>query len=236
MIVFTAVHAALLLIGTHSTLDGSTGQDEVPPMMSMFGFIHFESIIFALSTAVFILALVKERREAASRMAAEIDPLTGIANRGAFMDNAARVVERCRREGAPVSVMMFDLDRFKLVNDTHGHAVGDAVIRKFCEVTAAALRPSDIFGRIGGEEFAVVLPGLSIEAAHVRADRIRVSFAENCRFVGDNQVNTTVSCGVSMSVNGEQTLSALLEYPAHRLDDLLPWNWHRPSAQASQAA
>jgi diguanylate cyclase (GGDEF)-like protein len=61
--------------------------------------------------------------------------------------------------------MMFDLDRFKAINDTHGHAVGDAVIRKFCEVTAAALRPNDVFGRIGGEEFAVVLPGSSIEAA-----------------------------------------------------------------------
>ena len=128
------------------------------------------------------------------------------------MESAGRVVERCRRDGAPVSVMMFDLDLFKAVNDTHGHAIGDAVIRKFCEVTASALRPSDIFGRIGGEEFAVVLSGLGIEAAYARADKIRVSFAENCRFIGDHQVDTTVSGGVSTSVNGEQTLSALLEY------------------------
>jgi diguanylate cyclase (GGDEF)-like protein len=212
IIAFTALHAAVLLVGTYSTLEGSTGQDVVPSVMSLFGFIHFESIIFALGTAVFILALVKERNEAASRMAAQIDPLTGIANRGAFMESAERVVERCRRDSAAISVMMFDLDRFKVVNDTHGHAIGDAVIRKFCEVTAAALRPSDVFGRIGGEEFAVVLPGSGIEAAYVRADRIRASFAENCRFVGDHQVNTTVSGGVSMSVNGEQTLSALLNY------------------------
>ena len=74
-------------------------------------------------------------------------------------------MERYRRDGAPVSVMMFDLDRFKAVNDRHGHAVGDAVIRKFCEITTAAIRPNDVFGRIGGEEFAVVLPGSSIEAA-----------------------------------------------------------------------
>jgi diguanylate cyclase (GGDEF)-like protein len=209
---FTGVHAAILLIGAYSTFGTYNAYDQVPPLISLFGFIHFENNIFVLATAVFILALVKERSEAASRMAAQTDPLTGIANRSAFMDSAERVVERCRRDSAPVSVIMFDLDRFKTVNDTHGHAVGDAVIRKFCEVTAAALWPSDVFGRIGGEEFAVVLPGSSIEAAYVRADRICASFAENCRFVGDHQVNTTVSGGVSISVNGEQTLSMLLEY------------------------
>jgi diguanylate cyclase (GGDEF)-like protein len=212
IIVFTAVHATVLLIGAYSTLSGSTGPDQIPSVFSFFGLIHFEHNIYVLGTAVFILALVKERSEAASKMAAHIDPLTGIANRGAFMESAERVVERCRRESAPVSVMMFDLDQFKAVNDTHGHAVGDAVIRKFCEVTSAALRPNDVFGRIGGEEFAVVLPGSSIEAAYVRANRIRASFSENCRVIGDHQVNTTVSSGVSVTMNGEQTLSALLEY------------------------
>ncbi len=128
------------------------------------------------------------------------------------MESAERIMERCRRESAPVSVMMFDLDRFKAVNDTYGHAVGDDVIRKFCEVAAAALRPDDVFGRIGGEEFAAVLPGSGIEAAGVRADRICASFAETCRFVGDHAVNATVSGGVSASVNGEHALSALLEY------------------------
>jgi diguanylate cyclase (GGDEF)-like protein len=200
------------LIGVDSTLDGSIGQDEVPSVWSLFGLIHFEQNIFALGTAVFILAPVKERSEAASRMAAHIDPLTGIANRAAFMESAGRALERCRRDSAPVSVLMFDLDRFKSVNDTHGHAVGDTVIRKFCEVAAAVLRSNDIFGRIGGEEFAVVLPGSGVEAASVRAERIRAAFAENCRFVEDRQVNATVSGGLSVSVNAEQTLDALLEY------------------------
>ena len=208
----TVVHASVLSIGAYSTFDGSTSQDEVPPVISMFGIIHFESVIFALGTAVFILGLVKERSEAASRMAATIDPLTSIANRAAFMESAERVMERCRRANAPVSVIMFDLDRFKVINDTYGHAVGDAVIRKFCEVAAVALRPNDVFGRIGGEEFAVVLPGSSVEAACARAERIRESFAEKCLFVGDRQVNATVSGGVSMSVNGKQPLSALLKY------------------------
>lgn len=121
-------------------------------------------------------------------------------------------MERCRRVNAPVSVIMLDLEGLKVVNDTYGHAVGDAVIRKFSEVVAVALRPNDVFGQIGGEEFAVVLPGSSIEAACARAERIRESFAEEHLFVGDHQVNTTVSGGVSMSVNGEQPLSTLLKY------------------------
>jgi diguanylate cyclase (GGDEF)-like protein len=108
--------------------------------------------------------------------------------------------------------MMFDLDRFKAVNDTHGHAVGDLVIRKFCEAATAALRPNDALGRLGGEEFAVAMAGSGIEAAGVRAERICASFAENCRFIGDHRVNATVSGGVSASVNGEHALSALLEY------------------------
>jgi diguanylate cyclase (GGDEF)-like protein len=212
IIVFTTVHAVVLLIGAYTSFDGSTGQDQIAPLMSLFGLIHFESIIFALGNAVFILALVKERSEAASSAAASTDPLTGIANRSAFMERAGRIVERSRRDSAPVSVMMFDLDRFKAVNDTHGHAVGDAVIRKFCEVAAVALRPNDVFGRLGGEEFAVVMLGSSIEAAIIRAERIRTSFAENCRFLEGRRVNATVSGGVSASVNAEQTLEDLLGY------------------------
>jgi diguanylate cyclase (GGDEF)-like protein len=212
LIILSGVHAIVLLIGTYSTFTGSTGQDTVPPLTSLFGFIYFESIVFALATSVFILALVKERREAVGITAARTDSLTGIANRAAFLESAGRVLERCRRDSAPVSVMMFDLDRFKAINDRHGHAVGDAVIREFCVIAAAALRPNDVFGRMGGEEFAVVLPGSSIEASYVRAERIRASFAEGCRFVRNHQVNATVSGGVSVSMNAEQTLEALLEH------------------------
>jgi diguanylate cyclase (GGDEF)-like protein len=212
LVILSAVHAVTLLIGTYSTLNGSTGQDGVPSITSLFGFIYFESIIFALGTAVFIFALVKERNEAVSKTAANTDSLTGIANRVAFLESAGRVLERCRRDGAPAAVMMFDLDRFKAVNDRHGHAVGDAAIRKFCQIVTAGLRPNDVFGRVGGEEFALVLQGSSIEAACARAERIRAAFAEDCRFIQNHQVNGTVSGGVSVSVNAEHTLDALLEY------------------------
>ena len=204
IIIITAVRAAVLLIGALSNFGDSSAQNAIPSVMSLFGLIYFQNIVFAVGTTTFILVLVKERSEAASRLAANTDGLTGVAGE--------RVLERCRHDGAPVAVLMFDLDRFKLVNDTHGHAVGDAVLRKFCEVVAAALRPSDVFGRIGGEEFAVVLPGSSIEAASIRAERIRVSFSEKCRFIGNRQITATVSGGVSVSVNAKHSLSALLEH------------------------
>ena len=194
----------------YAYLRGAIDQNTVPTVLSLPGLIHFESLLFLLGTAVFLLAFVKEREETASRIAASTDPLTGIANRGGFMLRAERVVERCRRDGAPVSVLMFDLDRFKEINDTFGHAVGDTVLLKFCEVASGALRANDVFGRIGGEEFAVVFPGSGIEAGWARADRIRMSFMEACRKVGEFQVDATVSGGVATSAAPRRRLDTLL--------------------------
>ena len=210
IIAFIVLHAAVLAIGVYSTISVPSVLEQVPSLMSLFGVIHFESIIFAVGTAVFVLVLVKERSEAVTRIAAGIDSLTGIANRAAFTEDAIAIIGRCRQEEAPVSVIMFDLDRFKAVNDTYGHAVGDAVIKEFCEVTTAALRPGDVFGRLGGEEFAVVLPWSSIEPAYIRAERIRAGFAEASRIVEGSHVNTTVSGGVSASASGDASLSELL--------------------------
>jgi diguanylate cyclase (GGDEF)-like protein len=209
LIILLTFHATVLTIGAYSAMV-STSQMYIPPVLSVIGGLSFENIVFALGTTVFVHALVKERSEAAGQMAARIDPLTGIVNRGGFVDSAARVLERSRRDGVPVAVMMFDLDRFKSINDGHGHAVGDAVIRKFCEITAAALRSTDVFGRLGGEEFAVVLPGSSIEAAYVRADRIRAAFAAGCRYIEGRQVDATVSCGVAVSPQVDRPLDAQL--------------------------
>ena len=210
LIAFAAVHALSLSVGIYSTLNGSTGLDAVPALGSLFGFIYFESIVFALGTAVFALALIKERSEAASLAAARTDGLTGIANRVALLAGAKRALHRCRRASAPIATVMFDLDRFKNINDRYGHAVGDAVIKKFCTVTAAVLRPHDLFGRIGGEEFVVVMPGCGVDAALARAERIRACFVESCKFVDGHQVKATVSGGVSVSETSEETLDALL--------------------------
>ena len=211
LFVLVAIHAVVTFLGPASMAWSAGPMIQAPPLMSLFGVIHFESIIFAVGTAVFVLLFVRERSEAASNLAATVDSLTGIANRAAFMEAATKIMDRCRRENVPVSVIMFDLDKFKSINDAYGHATGDAVIQKFCAVTAAALRTNDAFGRLGGEEFAVVLASSSIESAVARADRIRAAFEADCRIEGDYQVYATVSAGVSVSVNGDMELGSLLK-------------------------
>jgi diguanylate cyclase (GGDEF)-like protein len=210
LIILTALDASVSAVAGYAFLRGRIDQNTVPTVLSLAGLIHFESMLFLLGTAAFLLAFVREREEAASNIAASTDPLTGIANRGGFMLRADRVVERCRRDGSPVSVLMFDLDRFKEINDTFGHPVGDAVLLKFCEVASSSLRANDVFGRIGGEEFAVVFPGSGIEAAWARADRIRISFMEACRKVGEFEVDATVSGGVATSAAPRRSLDMLL--------------------------
>jgi diguanylate cyclase (GGDEF)-like protein len=208
---FATMHALALSVGTLSTFIGTTGQDSVPQLASLFGFIYFESVVFALGTAVFALALINERNEAASLVAASTDALTGVANRAALLDSAERAMRRCRQDGAPIAVVMFDLDRFKRINDLHGHAVGDVVLQKFCEIATAALRPHDLLGRLGGEEFAAVMPRCGLEAACARAERIRAAFVEASKFIRGRRVNASVSGGVSASEAADEMFDVLLE-------------------------
>jgi diguanylate cyclase (GGDEF)-like protein len=212
LIVLSVLHAATMLLAIYSMMSASYGRDSVPEIFTLFGFLYFESIVYALGTTVFVFALIKERSEAAGLLAARTDPLTGIANRTAFLEIADNILERCRRNGVPVSVVMFDLDHFKHINDRFGHATGDEAIRSFCEVARASLRPNDAFGRIGGEEFAVTLSGCGVEAAFVRADRIRVAFAETSRFVRGRQVRATLSAGVAGSATATESVDELLEH------------------------
>jgi diguanylate cyclase (GGDEF)-like protein len=212
LIVLSLLHGAALLTAIYSFVTTSEGPHAQPAILTLFGLLYFESIVYALGTAIFVFALIKERNEAAGLLAARTDPLTGIANRTAFLEIADNILERCRRNALPVSVVMFDLDHFKRINDRHGHATGDEVIRCFCEVAGASLRPNDAFGRIGGEEFAVVLSGCSIEVAFVRAQRIRIAFAEVSRFARGRQVRATLSAGVAGSASAIESVDELLEY------------------------
>ena len=212
LIVLSALHGAALLVATYSAVTASDSPHAQPEIFTLFGFLYFEGIVYALGTAVFVFALIKERNEAAGLLAARTDPLTGIANRTAFLEIADSILERCRRNAVPVAVVMFDLDHFKSINDRYGHATGDDVIRNFCEVTRASLRPNDTFGRLGGEEFAAILSGCGIEAAFARAERIRVAFADVSRFARGRQVRATLSAGVASSATATETVDELLEH------------------------
>jgi diguanylate cyclase (GGDEF)-like protein len=147
--------------------------------------------------AFLVLAMTKERDELRHRTAARTDPLTGIANRRAFMDGAARLIERHGRTGAPVAVLLFDLDHFKQINDAHGHFVGDQVLQSFAAIALETLRVGDLFGRLGGEEFAALLPEVSPQDALAVAERIRAAVAARCAGVAGRPVAATVSVGVA---------------------------------------
>ncbi len=133
----------------------------------------------------------------ALRVQATHDALTGIANRGAALDCLHAELARASRESRSVAVLMCDIDRFKLVNDTRGHQAGDDILREAALRMKAAVRGYDSVGRYGGEEFLMVIPGCDAAGARAQAERIRDSFAEEPFRSRGESVRVTCSFGVS---------------------------------------
>jgi diguanylate cyclase (GGDEF)-like protein len=172
--------------------------------------ISTEEVLATISIAFILLAMAKERTELQHKTAAMIDSLTGLANRRAFLDAAGQLTQTQTARDVPVAVFMIDLDRFKSVNDRFGHSVGDEVLRIFAESAQANLRPSDIVGRLGGEEFAVLLADACRDNAFKVAERIRSTFAAMAAMVAGHAVNATASIGVSIIQDPQQDIAALL--------------------------
>lgn len=133
----------------------------------------------------------------ALRVQATHDVLTGLLNRGAILQALETELDRAGRRKEPLSVMMADVDRFKLVNDTHGHQVGDAVLVEAARRMKLAIRRYDSLGRYGGEEFLFVLPGCGRESAAAEAERIRAVIADEPFTAGELRLSVTCSVGVS---------------------------------------
>lgn len=148
------------------------------------------------------------------RLLAETDALTGAANRRAFMQYLDAQADRVREGEGDISVVMIDLDHFKPVNDTHGHAAGDLVLVETVKTVQKCLRECDMLGRLGGEEFAVILPGAKLDPACDAAERIRQAI-EAQTLVSDKgeAIPITASLGVStLSALGElETAESLLQ-------------------------
>jgi diguanylate cyclase (GGDEF)-like protein len=108
------------------------------------------------------------------RTLASHDSLTGALNRGAFEQRLEAELARARRTGAPLSLVIFDVDHFKAINDSFGHAAGDAALRGIGDVVASGMRRSDVFGRLGGEEFGLLLPDTDANGAATAADKLRL--------------------------------------------------------------
>ena len=160
--------------------------------------------------AFLVMTMAKERAELQHRRASLIDPLTGVANRRAFFARGERLLQRMAGEAAPAALLVFDLDLFKQVNDRFGHQAGDRVLCAFCATAAAVLRPTDLFGRTGGEEFACLIPGVPASEAIRVAERIRAAFARRRIVIGAESSASTVSIGVAATAGTGYDLAALM--------------------------
>ena len=155
-----------------------------------------ELVLYAVGTVFVIFMLVSDRTVTAHKNAASMDPLTGMFNRRGFAEATSRVIEREASAGRPVTVMIFDIDHFKSINDRFGHPAGDEILKLFSTIVINTLRISDLSGRIGGEEFAALLP-CSLEEGINAADRVREAFMNSGIVVEEGPVDTTVSIGVA---------------------------------------
>jgi diguanylate cyclase (GGDEF)-like protein len=127
------------------------------------------------------------------------DPLTGLYNRRYLEETVGRELARAQREGIPLSLLMIDLDRFKSLNDEHGHATGDQVLQWFGDLVKTKLRPGDIACRYGGEEFVVMMPSAPLTVSLSRAEDIRGSFTQLVRTASNNRLpNVTLSAGLAV--------------------------------------
>ncbi|MEH2590239.1 GGDEF domain-containing protein [Bradyrhizobium sp. AZCC 1721] len=155
-----------------------------------------ELILYAIGTVFVIFMLVSDRAVTVHKTAASVDPLSGMLNRRGFSEACNRVIEHEAAAGRPVTVMIFDIDHFKSINDRFGHPAGDEILKLFSTVVASNLRISDLSGRIGGEEFAALL-ACPLEEGVIVAERVREAFEASNIVCEEGPVVTTVSIGVA---------------------------------------
>ncbi len=176
----------------------------------MFALMAFGTVLYTITFAFLLLSMTKERTEMLHKIASLVDPLTGLANRRAFMMDADATIATRASRSEPLAVLVADLDHFKAINDVYGHAVGDRVLKTFATVLNRCVGMTDFPGRLGGEEFAILLPGKGEAAARELAERIRRTFAEGASEVNGHSVAATVSIGVSASRIGVHDLEGLI--------------------------
>lgn len=137
------------------------------------------------------------------------DPLTQVFNARAYYSACEQQIAQSQRSGQPFSVLFIDLDHFKSINDTHGHAAGDEVLRTVAQTLAAQLRRSDLLGRIGGEEFSVFLPQTALAGALEVAESLRLALQECHPDIGSTRLNITASIGVACRNSGTQNIQTI---------------------------
>lgn len=209
--IFLVVHAAVTGFILATTLARiPTLVDHATATQPFTPFVLIEKMVAAITLAFLLLSAAKEEVGLQHRRAALLDPLTGIGNRRGFEAEAGRMLACASRSDASMALLILDLDHFKSVNDTFGHPAGDRILRSLADTLTSALRPGDVVGRIGGEEFAIAISRSGTEQAVALAERIRRAVASMSTVCDGRAVSLTVSIGVA-SLSRGQTLEALFD-------------------------
>ena len=160
------------------------------------------------SSMIFLVAM--DLSEQMKRLAI-VDQLTGVMNRRGFLDAALRAISQARRAGTSLTLVMADLDHFKRINDTYGHATGDRALKRFATHLQSELRQADLVGRIGGEEFALLFSDTSLSAGVSAAERLCHALGITTLDVGGASIKVTASFGVATLSDADGDVEDLLE-------------------------
>jgi diguanylate cyclase (GGDEF)-like protein len=210
MVVVLLAQAAVLLARVTAALLSQTFAADALLRGLSFALAAFGTLLFTVVMAFLQLNMTKERTELKHKINSLVDPLSGVANRRAFLDTATKLLAEREIDPEPLAILLFDLDHFKQINDRFGHAVGDSVLQTFAATATATLGADVLFARIGGEEFASCLPVGDIDEAFAIADRLRRNFAAAAARFGNAELMPSVSAGVALGTDPRAEIKDLL--------------------------
>lgn len=199
----SAAHGLFLFARPLLFNPGRTGLFDAGHTLAVSQFVVLESIVAVVLMAFGALMLANEHTTTELRRLAQRDSLTDVFNRRHFLSLLDKALSKSLRNAQPVAVLLVDLDHFKIINDTLGHKGGDDALRHFVAVASATLRNEDLIGRLGGEEFAILLAGTRLSDAMATAERVRAALAAQPLKADERMVTLTASIGVALSRRGE---------------------------------
>jgi diguanylate cyclase (GGDEF)-like protein len=209
-LIWMGIHATIFLVRVPIILASSLPRAQEVFSSPVVAYSLMEGMVHVTISSFLQISLTKDRAENSLRRAAETDMLTGLANRRAFFERGEAALAGLHRVGLPGAVLVIDVDRFKQINDTYGHAGGDDVLKALARAIGAHLREGDIFARMGGEEFACFLPDTSLASACVIAEGLRARVASLAIESEGRPIRTSVSIGVAATATPECDLGRLL--------------------------
>lgn len=202
--------SAATILSTYDAIDNMVLRPTEP--IALASWLWFLLVDLWMPVLAILLVVTRQQRDralAALSTLSVTDQLTGALNRRGFFERAAITIAQSRRTGTPASLLMFDVDHFKAINDGYGHAAGDDVLRKLCATLLAGLRPGDLLGRFGGEEFVVFLHANTQSAAAGTAQRLRAEIRATVPHPAGADRFVTVSGGVAAVRPGFEPEAAL---------------------------